>query len=353
MARTRDAGSEWPLSGRRHGSRCSVTTTASATRRALLGSPTFLPKEIAQGVEEGITDVVVVEGDSNAARAVVHHEDEAQNERRRRYIHAHDGAVPVNVGEPRSHVLSVRRLSVVTVCYNCLRRKPGEGSASSGVYYFCSDACRDNAKGFHDIDKNVDWSLFDYHCSSRGLKYPYMAKRLACMVISGAANADCLNILQPARLHQGTLIEMEEEFELLGSTFRKAGFQEEVTNFLTIDWYINVLARIRINAFRIELVASSYEDLLSSAAASVSCDSSVGNAVYMLPSFYNHDCDPSAHIVWLDNADAKLKALRDIEEGEELRICYIDTSLDADTRQKILADGFGFKCHCLRCLSGD
>ena len=28
------------------------------------------------------------------------------------------------------------------------------------------------------------------------------------MVISGAANADCLNILQPARLHQGTLIEV-------------------------------------------------------------------------------------------------------------------------------------------------
>lgn len=239
------------------------------------------------------------------------------------------------------------------VCYNCLRRKPGEGRASSGGDYFCSDACRDHAKGFHDIDKNVDWSLFDYHCSSRDLKYPYMAKRLACMVISGAANADCLNILQPALLHQGTLIEMKEEFELLESTFRKAGFQEEITTFLTIDWYINVLARIRINAFRIELVASSYEDLLSSAAASVSCDSSVGNAVYMLPSFYNHDCDPNAHIVWLQNADAKLKALRDIEEGEELCICYIDASMDADARQKILADGFGFKCRCLRCLSGD
>uniref|UniRef100_A0A804LZS5 SET domain-containing protein n=1 Tax=Zea mays TaxID=4577 RepID=A0A804LZS5_MAIZE len=185
--------------------------------------------------------------------------------------------------------------------------------------------------------------------SSRDLKYPYMAKRLACMVISGAANADCLNILQPALLHQGTLIEMKEEFELLESTFRKAGFQEEITTY----WYINVLARIRINAFRIELVASSYEDLLSSAAASVSCDSSVGNAVYMLPSFYNHDCDPNAHIVWLQNADAKLKALRDIEEGEELCICYIDASMDADARQKILADGFGFECRCLRCLSGD
>lgn len=63
-----------------------MTTTASATSRALPGSPTLLPKEIAQGVEEGITDVVVIEGDSNAARAVVHHEDEAQNERRRRYV---------------------------------------------------------------------------------------------------------------------------------------------------------------------------------------------------------------------------------------------------------------------------
>lgn len=173
------------------------------------------------------------------------------------------------------------------------------------------------------------------------------------MVISGAVSADCLDILQPARLHQGTRIEMEEEFELLESTFRKAGFQEELTTFLTREWYINALARIRINAFRIELVASSYEDLLSSAAASVACDASVGNCIYMLPSFYNHDCDPNTHIVWLENADAKLKALRDIDEGEELHICYIDASMDVNARQKILSEGFGFQCRCLRCLSGD
>ncbi|KAF0933335.1 hypothetical protein E2562_017957 [Oryza meyeriana var. granulata] len=240
------------------------------------------------------------------------------------------------------------------VCYSCLRRKVGSGGGdSSGSCYFCSDACRGHSKGFYDVEKKADWSLFDDHCSSRGLKYPYMAKRLACMVISGAVSADCLDILQPACLHQGTLTEMEEEFELLDSIFRKAGFQEEVTTFLTKEWYINVLARIRINAFRIELVASSYEDLLSSAVASVACDAAVGNAVYMLPSFYNHDCDPNTHIVWLASTDARLKALRNIEEGEELRICYIDASMDVDARQNILADGFGFQCRCLRCLSGD
>ncbi|VAI78487.1 histone-lysine N-methyltransferase ATXR4-like [Triticum dicoccoides] len=241
------------------------------------------------------------------------------------------------------------------VCYRCLRRKAGKGGDSRGDCYFCSDACREHAEGFHGIEKKADWSLLDDHCSSRGLKYPYMVKRLACMVISGDVGADCLDILQPAQLHQGTLIEMEEEFELLKSTFRKAGFQEELTTLLVLtkQWYINVLARIRVNAFRIELVASSYEDLLSSAVASVTCDASVGNAVYMLPSFYNHDCDPNTHIVWLENADAKLTTLRDIDEGEELRICYIDTSMDVNARQKILTEGFGFQCRCQRCLSGD
>lgn len=59
---------------------------------------------------------------------------------------------------------------------------------------------------------------------------------------------------------------------------------------LTKQWYINVLARIRINAFRIELVVGSYEDLLLSASSSVNAEGAVGSAIYMLPSFYNHDC---------------------------------------------------------------
>jgi hypothetical protein len=70
-----------------------------------------------------------------------------------------------------------------------------------------------------------------------------------------------------------------------------------IKSVLTKEWYINILARIRINAFRVELTVSSYEDLLSAAAASVSCNDSVGNAIYMLPSFYNHDCGMGLHIL--------------------------------------------------------
>ncbi|CAA7023905.1 unnamed protein product [Microthlaspi erraticum] len=87
---------------------------------------------------------------------------------------------------------------------------------------------------------------------------------------------------------------------------------------------------IRINAFRIDLVGGSCgEDLLSLAAAAVEGEGAVGHAVYMLPSFYNHDC------------------------GEELRICYIDASMGYEARQTLLSQGFGFCCNCLRCQSGD
>ncbi|CAK9177185.1 unnamed protein product [Ilex paraguariensis] len=182
---------------------------------------------------------------------------------------------------------------------------------------------------------------------TRGLKYPLLVKRLACMVISGVASADCLDILQPANLSSDMIILMEEEYGLLKNAFEAADIGDEQMAFLTKHWYAGILARIRINAFRIELAGGLYEDLLLSAAASVEAEAAVGNAVYMLPSFYNHDCDPNAHILWIENVDAKLKALRDIEAGEEMRICYIDASMDRDARQAILSEGFGFQCHCL------
>ncbi|PNY09405.1 histone-lysine N-methyltransferase ATXR4-like protein [Trifolium pratense] len=169
------------------------------------------------------------------------------------------------------------------------------------------------------------------------------------MIISGVARSDSIDILQPANLTPEMILEMEEEFTLLRNAFTKALIEDEQIAFLTKQWYISVLARIRINAFRIELAGGgSYEDLLSSAFASVEAEAAVGNAVYILPSFYNHDCDPNAHIIWIDSAVAKLKTLRDIDEGEELRICYIDTSMDRDARRELLFRGFGFHCNCSR-----
>ncbi|KAL4198567.1 hypothetical protein AMTRI_Chr03g140810 [Amborella trichopoda] len=240
----------------------------------------------------------------------------------------------------------------ITAHYACNESSPG----SSGLdrsFRFCSVECEEHSKGFFEIEKRADWSTFDEHCRMNGLKYPFLVKRLACMVLSGAEPADCLDILQPASLSPGMIARMEEEFELLRCTFMEAGFKDEKIAILTKQWYVGVLARIRINAFRIELAGGISGDLLSMAAASVLAEAAVGNAVYILPSFYNHDCDPNVHILWLEDVNARLKALRDIEAGEELRICYIDASMSHNARQSILYEGFGFRCHCFQCMSGN
>ncbi|CAN6476651.1 unnamed protein product [Victoria cruziana] len=261
------------------------------------------------------------------------------------------------------------------VCYICLKRLlgPKQKEMPDGVasflsseprlhrhnlandlrVSFCSEKCYDTSKGFFDVEKKADWSSFHYHCSMKGLKYPFLVKRLSCMVLSGAAMADSLDILQPAVLPSNLISEVNVEFQLLRGTFERSGVTDEQLSFLTREWYTNVLSRIRINSFRVELVGGISEDLLTSAAASISGEVSVGNAIYMIPSFYNHDCDPNAHIVWVDSSDARMKALSNIEPGEEIRICYIDASMDHEARQALLFNGFGFKCNCFRCLSRD
>ncbi|XP_068653265.1 histone-lysine N-methyltransferase ATXR4 isoform X2 [Aristolochia californica] len=249
------------------------------------------------------------------------------------------------------------------VCYFCLKQlgvnrnaayihAEPTGNTNQRVC-FCNEDCRESSKVFHEVECLADWSVYDEYCRSRQLKYPLLLKRLACMVISGALLPDQLDILQPETLSPGKISAMQEGFDMLRSILTESSIDNEQMTFLTEQWYISMLARIRINAFRVELVSILYEDLLSSAAASVEAEAAVGNAVYMLPSFYNHDCDPNVHIIWTENVDARVKALRDIDEGEELRICYIDASIDRDARQAILLEGFGFRCNCFRCISGD
>ncbi|XP_047335006.1 histone-lysine N-methyltransferase ATXR4 [Impatiens glandulifera] len=244
--------------------------------------------------------------------------------------------------------------SFSTVCYLCLKKLPNANKQPSEAQSiaFCSEDCKREAKVFYEVEKQVDWSAYEDYCRCQGLKYPLLVKRLACMVIHGASSPNKLDILQPAKLSPDMVLQMEKELDLLRNTFKIAGFTDEVTSFLTKQWYVDALARIRINAFRIELVGA-YEDLLLSAGALVEAEAAVGNAIYLLPSLYNHDCDPNAHIVWIENVNARVKALREIETGEELRICYIDASMNRDARQHILSHGYGFECSCFRCLSDD
>jgi hypothetical protein len=55
--------------------------------------------------------------------------------------------------------------------------------------------------------------------------------------------------------------------------------------------YAGIIARLHLNAFHVERINElDAEDLLAAAIASITGDSIVGTAIYILPSMYNHDC---------------------------------------------------------------
>jgi hypothetical protein len=76
-----------------------------------------------------------------------------------------------------------------------------------------------------------------------------------------------------------------------------------------------------------------------------------GTGFFALQSCVNSDCDPNVAPL-KDDADVDgrcvLVAKRDIREGEELTMCYVDETADVATRRAELSD-YGFECACERC----
>lgn len=78
----------------------------------------------------------------------------------------------------------------------------------------------------------------------------------------------------------------------------------------------------------------------------------LGTALFSVQSGFNHDCDPNAE-PFKDERDitgaCTIVARRDIAEGEEITISYLDDDdKSRDERQDALAD-YGFVCRCDRC----
>lgn len=78
-----------------------------------------------------------------------------------------------------------------------------------------------------------------------------------------------------------------------------------------------------------------------------------GAALYRLQSACNHSCDPNAEVTFPGNNDAlALVALRDIEDGDEICISYLEEcqrTRSRHSRQKQLRENYVFICECEKC----
>ncbi|RYH13380.1 SET domain-containing protein-lysine N-methyltransferase [archaeon] len=83
-----------------------------------------------------------------------------------------------------------------------------------------------------------------------------------------------------------------------------------------------------------------------------------GTAFYLLICKINHSCLPNVVVKYTSSEDtpgqvglvARLVALREILPGEELVQSYVDASLPAPARVKLLSE-YGFKCACAKCVA--
>jgi Cupin-like domain/SET domain len=80
-----------------------------------------------------------------------------------------------------------------------------------------------------------------------------------------------------------------------------------------------------------------------------------GTALYSTTCKMNHSCDPNVIVLFKRRSFGRLHplvahcvALRDIAEGEELTISYIENDQPYDERQLALAS-YGFTCRCTKC----
>ncbi|EDV22754.1 uncharacterized protein TRIADDRAFT_28394 [Trichoplax adhaerens] len=100
-----------------------------------------------------------------------------------------------------------------------------------------------------------------------------------------------------------------------------------------------------INSFLDQL----YADMNEESGDFLDCE---GSGLYLLQSCCNHDCSPNVEINFLDNnATLTVKAIRNISEGQELCISYIDSDIkNWKKRQAILMENYLFECTCNRCM---
>uniref|UniRef100_K3W938 SET domain-containing protein n=1 Tax=Globisporangium ultimum (strain ATCC 200006 / CBS 805.95 / DAOM BR144) TaxID=431595 RepID=K3W938_GLOUD len=73
-----------------------------------------------------------------------------------------------------------------------------------------------------------------------------------------------------------------------------------------------------------------------------------GTALFPIICTMNHSCEPNCTVLYTKDGNAHVVAVRDIQKGEELCICYIDIDDDVHTRQTHLRE-YQFKCFCARC----
>ena len=340
-----------------------------------------------------------------------------------------------------------------THCYHCLRElraRPraewvathggGDGGGMAG--HFCGRACAQAAwDAYHELETAAGdaFAPLARRCAADEVKFPLAVARLAFAAAQGSASphaADALvrvnfspdavapgnwleehDMLRVALLRGVAVAELgasgdapsgtspsgssgterENETKNVANRAAKARVRAERVAALDADWYVGVLSRMHLNAFRVEIPpgvpadvavsaapaesieevkpvggnrggerasrdafgetrlekrasSSSFAEAVTAAMVASASGTGAGTALYGAPSLLNHSCDPNVEVFWARDATATFRASRRVEANEPLTVAYVDVSRDVAARRERLAFAYGFECGCERCV---
>lgn len=288
-----------------------------------------------------------------------------------------------------------------STCHHCLRplgaSQPRAGASGLAVP-LCSAACEAAARAeWGEAAGRCDFGPLQRACQEAGEKFPLMLARLACLElqrqqqqqqqpasIGEASKGASPPSAAPAsgrgdpttqlrRLCHASLAEVPPPWARMHALLLR-GLQplaaadgasggpsmQQLQRRFCLGWFADALARLHLNAFRVDTVppldtALDPAALLRAAAASLAGAASpvhaAGSAIYLLASMLNHSCQPSLDVTFPRNdATLALVAARDVAAGEQLTVSYIDAGQGVAARREALRWAYGFVCACPRCV---
>lgn len=76
----------------------------------------------------------------------------------------------------------------------------------------------------------------------------------------------------------------------------------------------------------------------------------LGLGIYKCLSRLNHSCAPNLEVEYFGNNIARIRVLREVEEGVQATIAYVDENLPFNERQNYLLEKYNFVCRCTKCM---
>lgn len=253
-------------------------------------------------------------------------------------------------------------------CYHCTKIiKKFYVCRSCDICLFCSFDCMETA-----LNDYHSWECLavQTHFWDKKIDYSYMAMR---MMMYGVKNNVFMNddITEKKYNNYNAIWNLETSFDKISSEelndalyniMRTITYLVTNTSFFTYlqklrpnytnDEIVNEMGGIMLHHYlqaKINLVIMKLENVPFDSL--VTCIEHVIHGIFPTAALLNHSCNPNCNLILQDN-NVVVVAANDIEENEEITICYseIDPLLPVKERQSICQNKFNFVCECNRCV---